>query len=428
MKILALTNLFPNAREPNRGCFNLQQFAALARHAEIRVIAPVAWQPWSSGWRRSLPHHASWNGIAATYPSYVYTPGFGRAAYAALMACSIWSTVRYTVREYRPDVLLATWAYPDVVAAAVLARRLRLPLVAKVHGSDINLFTIPRALRAQIRWALRQAACTFAVSTPLRDRLVEIGVPASTVRVQHNGVDVERFRILESGAARRETGLPANRPMIVYVGNLKETKGVLDLLEAARTMTTPPEGRPLLVLVGEGTARAPLEAKIRRHGLADDVLLAGAQPHESIPVWMAAADVFCLPSHREGCPNVILEALACGRPVVATEVGAVPDLIDTTSGVLVPPGEPARLAAALGEALARDWEATGLRAHVLPLSWEANAHALARALTQAAQRSNPLPANNGGVPTTTGVARVEGQGSRVKEDDLSSSRLLTLDP
>jgi glycosyltransferase involved in cell wall biosynthesis len=424
MRILALTNLFPNAREPNRGCFNLQQFAALGRHADVRVIAPVAWQPWSHGWPRPLPYHDSWNGIPATYPSYFYTPGIGRAAYAALMYCSIRGAVIRAAREYRPDVLLATWAYPDVVAAAVLARQLKIPWVAKVHGSDVNVFTVPRPLRAQIRWALRQAACTFAVSTPLRDRLIEIGVPAETIRVQHNGVDIERFRLLETGAARQATGLPAGRPIIVYVGNLKEGKGVLDLLEAARTLNAQrgltldarrstlgsdenvgapssapsiverrassverrASTEPLIVFVGDGPARGPIEEQIRRHDLADHVLLAGAQPHKSIPLWMAAADVFCLPSHREGCPNVVLEALACGRPVVATEVGAVPDLIDATSGVLVPPGEPARLAAALGQALSRDWDATALRARVLPLSWEANARALATALAHAAHQ------------------------------------------
>src|SRR5689334_10415170 len=127
MRILALTNLFPNAREPNRGCFNLQQFTALGRHGEIRVIAPVAWQPWARGARPSLPSEACWNGIAATYPAFFYTPGIARAAYALWMYASLRGAVTRVVREYRPDVLLATWAYPDVVAAAALARQLALP-------------------------------------------------------------------------------------------------------------------------------------------------------------------------------------------------------------------------------------------------------------------------------------------------------------
>src|SRR5207253_4647353 len=137
---------------------------------------------------------------------------------------------------------------------------------------------------------------------------------------------------------------------------------------------------PLIVLVGDGPARPLLAETLARNALADHVLLVGARPHREIPDWIAAGDVLCLPSHQEGCPNVVLEALACGRPVVASRVGAVPDFIDAISGAMVPPREPAPLAAALQAVISRDWDAAALRARVLPLSWEENARGLAAAL------------------------------------------------
>src|SRR5262249_24803978 len=161
-----------------RGCFNLQQLAALRRHAEVRVIAPIAWQPWAHGWQRPAPYEERWSEIPTLHQFYFYTPGVGRGAYALWMYLSLRSAVLRAAREYGRDALLATWAYPDAVAAAMLARRLELPWVAKVHGSDINVLAAAALPRRQIRWALRQAACTFAVSAALKQQLIAIGVPA----------------------------------------------------------------------------------------------------------------------------------------------------------------------------------------------------------------------------------------------------------
>src|SRR5262245_29615476 len=133
MRVLVFTSLFPNVREPNRGCFNLQQFQALTSYSEVRVIAPIAWRPWVDGGRRQVPYEAEWEGIPVTYPLYFFTPRVGRTAYALWMYCSVRNSVMRVVQEYRPDVMLATWAYPNAVVAAALARSLGLPWVAKVH-------------------------------------------------------------------------------------------------------------------------------------------------------------------------------------------------------------------------------------------------------------------------------------------------------
>jgi glycosyltransferase involved in cell wall biosynthesis len=285
-------------------------------------------------------------------------------------------------------VLLATWAYPDTVATTLVARRLELPIVAKVHGSDINVMAEVPIVRSQIRWALRRASCVFAVSRPMRQRLIDLGVPSECVRVQYNGVNVERFHPIDRVKARRDLGLPQDRRLILSVGNLEAVKGVIDLIDAAKLLVAEGEPVPLVVLVGAGRLRGELEERVRRDRLHDDVLLAGAQPHAEIPGWIGAADALCLPSHHEGCPNVVLEAMACGRPVVATGVGAVPDLIDSAVGIVAPPRQPARLAEAIRAVTSRDWDAQAIRQRVLPLSWEENASALASELQRAARRDS----------------------------------------
>ncbi len=383
MKVLVVTNLFPNAREPNRGIFNLQRLEALSRFCEIRVVAPIAWKPWVHGGGRPVPYEEQWAGIPVVHPFYFYTPRVGRSAYAAWMYCSLRATLPRILSEFQPEALLAAWAYPDAVAVAALARQMRLPWVAEVLGSDINCLAEIPPLRRQIRWALRQASSTVAVSQPLKQKLTELGIPPDAIRVVLNGVNIDRFQLMEKPRARAATGMPAARRIVLYVGNLKVSKGAADLLEAARLLTADSEEMPLFVLVGGGEAHDLLERQIEQHSLQEHVILAGPQPHPEIPTWIAAADVLCLPSHNEGCPNVVLEALACGRPVVASDVGAVPEFVDSTCGAIIPPREPSALAPALQAVLAREWDPEALRKRVLPLSWEENARAVASELEKA---------------------------------------------
>jgi glycosyltransferase involved in cell wall biosynthesis len=386
MRVVAITNLFPNARQPNRGVFNLQQFAALGRHGDLRVVAPLPWQPWSHGFSRPIPLEEAFGGIRVTHPLHVYVPWLGRAANGVLMAASLQREVTRVVREHRPEVLLGAWAYPDAVATALLARRLGLPWVAKVHGSDLNVIARDPLLGGQIRWALRQAAGVVAVSNGLKERVEALGVPSEKVRVLHNGVNLDRFGLQERAVVRERLGLPQERRTILFVGNLLAGKGALDLLDAVHLLAAHATEMPLLVYVGGGKDREILEASISRYGMDAHIRLVGPRPHEEVPDWIAAADLLCLPSHNEGCPNVVLEALACGRPVVATRVGAIPDFIDERTGALVLPRDTKGLAAALESVLTRVWDAEALRRRVQPLSWEENAATLAAELERAARR------------------------------------------
>jgi glycosyltransferase involved in cell wall biosynthesis len=215
-----------------------------------------------------------------------------------------------------------------------------------------------------------------AVSAALGERVVELGIPRGRVVVQHNGVDGAAFTLRDRREARARLGLPPDRTLVCCVGNVKPEKGVDVLVEAMRVLDRElGEHGVDLAVVGApyGTEKYDAEqrARVRALGLGERIRFHGKQLFEDIPFWMSACDVLALPSRREGCPNVVLEALASGRPVVASRVGGVPELLDEKNGVLVPADDPAALARALQHVLARPWDEEALRASVECLSWDA---------------------------------------------------------
>ncbi len=375
MKALLFSNLFPSSAEPTRGVFNLQRFGALARYCEVRIVAPV---PWWSRVRRPrdllFAPEETRGGIQTVYPTYWSLPG-QTPLHARAMRLSLARRIRAIRREFPFDVILAAWAYPDGVAAAHLAAELGCPLVTMVLGSDINELAQDAGLRKQIVWALDRSQHIVAVSESLRDRVIELGIPVERIVVQHNGVDGERFMPQDKCVARRSLGLPADRRIVCYAGNFKPEKGVDILVEALSRLQRCMKDC-LLVMVGSGPLETSLRERAQALGLEDRIWFAGRQPHESIPSWIASCDVFCLPSRREGCPNVVLEALACGRPVVASAVGGVPELITGDNGVTAPPNDVEALAEALRRGLDRPWDAASLRRSVHCLSWDQFGHTL----------------------------------------------------
>ena len=383
LRVLAITKIFPNAAEPLSAPFNRQQFAALSKRCELSVMATLPWFPgagllsrWSSAGRLAkVPRREEIEGIAVSHPRTLFLPRLAHGAWGPLYAASIAPAVlRY---RGRVDVVLGSWAYPDGFAAVIAAQMLQVPSVVKLHGSDINVIAKLPGPRRLTEWALPRAARVVAVSRALADEVVALGVPRERVAIVMNGVDGELFRPADRAAARAELGLPAG-PLALYVGNLKPEKGVLDLVRAWASV---PHGT--LAIVGGGPARAALEEAAA--ALGDRVRLIGPQPLERIPRWMTACDALVLPSHAEGTPNVILEALACGRRVVATAVGGIPDLLTRPElGVLVPAHDPDALGAALARELAAPYDPAEVARLGARGGWEASAAALHAVLAEAA--------------------------------------------
>jgi glycosyltransferase involved in cell wall biosynthesis len=389
MRVLILTKIFPNRVEPLSSPFNRQQFAQLARLCEVQILATIPWFPGArafSRWSRAgrlfnVPKEECIDGLKVEHPRFVFVPRLAPGLSGPLYAASLATTVlRY---RGKVDVVLGSWAYPDGFAAVVLAEMLGIPAVIKLHGSDMNVVAQLPVPRRALEWAFPRAERIVAVSQPLRDAAMELGAPSNRVDVVPNGVDRARFRPHDRSAARRVLGIALDSAMVLYIGRIELQKGSLDLVRAFATLVK--RSKPVsLVMVGDGAALADcqnLAAELRV-----DVTFVGAKPHDEIPRWIAACDVFALPSWSEGTPNVVLEALACGRRVVATRVGGTPDVITSDAlGVLVPPGDPPALAVALEDALSRAYDAAAVSAALDAPDWRESAQYLHASLKAACE-------------------------------------------
>lgn len=356
MRILIVTSQFPIAGEPNRGRPVYQTVRALAGMAEVHVLSPIAMYPrWARPrsylFRAPDPAFAI-DGCPVEYLPYRALPAVSRPFNGVLCARAL----HPAVERLRPDVVLSYWLYPDAYGALLAAQRAGVPLVAGARGSDIRVRdAISRRLTGRV---VREADALLTVSEDLgRLAVRDYGAKAERVHVVPNGCDASIFHPRDRNSARSTLGVPGDARLVVYVGRLVAEKGLRELLEAARQMT-PAMPNLRIALVGEGPMRAELAALAAQCGC--EVVFAGAQPPDAVARWMAASNLVTLPSYSEGHPNVLVEALACGRGVVATPVGGIPEVVDAASGVLVPPRDAAALAEGLRAGLARDWDETTL--------------------------------------------------------------------
>ncbi len=382
--LLVVTNLYADPWDATRGTFNQQQFQRLGLSMPLTILVPV---PWTSALRHPFDYVRRRRAAMLRMPhvDYVlfwYPPGVLRSWHAACLFLSL-LVQRFSLFMWpRHRCVLASWGYPDAVAVAALARLRGTPFVAKVHGSDINVYSHDRGRRWQIRWALNQARRVVAVSQALAQRMAEIGVGVQRTSVLYNGVDLLRFYPQDRAAARAALGYRNVDRVLLFVGNLKADKGCIETLQAfAGLVIQHPTLR--LVFAGDGDQRASLQLRSVALGLGERVRFAGRVPHEQLCHWYAAAEVLCLPSHNEGTPNVVLEAMACGTPVVATQVGGVAEVLPEFAGLMVPPQDAAALQAALQRALAMVWDAERIVAHARRFDWADNVRQLKAMIEEA---------------------------------------------
>ncbi len=374
IRLLTFTTLYPNNTRRSHGIFvenRLRHLVASGRASSI-VVAPVPWFP------SRLPLFGEWalhagvarfetrHGIAVHHPRYPVIPRIGMAVAPYLLYRAALPTLRHLLASgLRMDAIDAHYVYPDGVAAVWLGEALGLPTVITARGTDINLiprYTIPRAL---IRRAIAGASALIAVSAALKTELVALGAPEDKVTVLRNGVDAALFRPLDRASTR--AGLGLRRPTLLSVGHLIERKGHHRVIEA---MTRLPEFE--LIIVGEGPERGRLVALIKQFNLADRVRLLGARLHEELPSIYSAADILVLASSREGWANVLLEAMACGTPVVASNIWGNPEVVQRPeAGTIADENSPGGIAAAVQRLAARLPDRNATRAYAEQFSWDA---------------------------------------------------------
>lgn len=351
MKLLLVTTVFPSPLQQQRGTFNFEMVRAFRPEHDVRVIAPVAWPiALRARWqRRKWDDARRVDGIDVRHPVYFYTPRVFRSHYGGFFRWSIRAAADDILRGFTPDVVVGYWAHPDGHAAMKIARRLGVPGVVMVGGSDILLLGEDVNRGRLIREVLEEADAIVTVSEDLKRALGRWAIPPAKAHVVYRGVDRTRFNPGPQVEARRRLGIDHTRPMLLYVGNLVAVKG-LDVLLAACARAA---GRAdfQLYLVGAGPMKAALQRACTEAGIADRVTCVGAVDHTALPDWYRAADRTLLSSRSEGVPNVLLESSASGTSFIAPHVGGIPEIADPLADRLVPPGNPDALADAIVESV-----------------------------------------------------------------------------
>jgi len=312
------------------------------------------------------------------------TPKVGRSAYGRFYYWSIRRQVRQVVERDRIDVILGTWAYPDGYAAYLVARDLGIPCVIKAHGTDINEYIESRTRRKMIVHALNGSAKVVAVSRALKNKMAEAGVAGDRIEVIYNGVDRQTFRPIDRQTACSRVGLEPGVKRVLFVGNLKPVKGLEYLIDAMAGLAAH-GSPPHLHIVGYGLLESSLKERVSHKRLEGKVHFEGERDHAELPTWLNACDVLCLPSISEGVPNVVLEALSCGTPVVASNVGGIPEIVTgDEAGILVEPRRPRQIAEAIRRVLDSDWDKDSVSRLTEGFDWEESASKLRRVLDAAA--------------------------------------------
>jgi teichuronic acid biosynthesis glycosyltransferase TuaC len=397
VKVLVLSSTFPSVEEPTRGVFIFERIRRLAAHCDVIVVAPVPWVPlnrWFRGGRARVPRVERQGGLTVYHPRFVSLPRYGKFLDGALYAVSLLPFIARVRRVFPFDLIDAHFEFPDGVGAVLLGRWWRRPVLVTLRGKIVRLAGY-RTHRPQLAWMLRRATRVLAVSDYLRRQAAGLGLPPERVRVIRNGVDTSVFAPMDREAARVRCGLPAGR-VLLTVAALYAHKGQHTVIDALPALVHRHPGL-LYVMIGSGrpgeSYARDLERQAARLGVAQSVRFVGPRPHRELAPWFASADLFVLPTRSEGWPNVLLEALACGVPVVATRVGGVPEIVrHGTDGLLVPYGDGPAFEAAVLDALTRDWDRDQLVGYARSLGWSEVVREVLDEMSAAAPAAAPMSA------------------------------------
>jgi teichuronic acid biosynthesis glycosyltransferase TuaC len=393
LKILSLSTEYPNPAEPGKGLFVQARLQGMAARADLTVFAPVALLDYANPDGHlfasfKLPTSRGDQGTSVRHPRWLYPPmgGWMNAFFLYLRLLGPVARLRWS-REV--DLIDAHFAHPEGIAAALLGTTLNIPFMITMRGCELR-YQHQRFRRFWMGWAVRRAHYVITVSDGLGDLAVRLGADPAKVRTVPNGINDDVFFRRDRATCRREHQIPADALVILCAGDLARIKGHHRVIEALRGLVD--DGLPVQLLIAGGVGRSgqyaeTLRKRVTELGLEDRVSFRGLAAQDKLAELMSAADVFCLASSSEGWPNVVNEALACGTPVVATDVGAVRQMLPSARfGTVVPVEEIPVLRAALREALTRDWDHTAISNWGRSRSWDQVAQEVLEAAEQAVSR------------------------------------------
>lgn len=373
MKILTFTTLYPNAEFPTNGIFvetRLRKLHADYPEVQSLVIAPVPWFPFTGkrygmyGRMARIPTQEERSGIRILHPRYPLLPKIGMSMAPFLMARAMQPVLRKVIEQgFDFDLIDAHYYYPDGVAATMLGKKLRKPVVVTGRGTDIHSIPSYRIPRKLVLNAAREAAASITVAAALKTELVRMGAQADKIHVLRNGVDLDFFRPQDRAVLRTQLGFAGKT--LISVGNLHELKGHHLVIEA---MALLPDFQ--LLVIGSGSYEPQLHTAIQQQGVADRVTLIPRVGQDKLREYYAAADALILASSREGWANVLLESMACGTPVVATRIWGTPEVVTAPeAGILISERNASAVAAGVRTLFAQYPERAATRRYAERFNW-----------------------------------------------------------
>lgn len=377
--IIVFTTLFPHPGQPQVGLFIRERMFRVGRKLPLVVVAPVPWFPmqglirlWRPHYRPIAPRHEIQDGFDVYHPKFFSMPGLLRTLDGLFMAFSCFQLMRQLKKSFNYHVIDAHFACPDGYAASLLGKWLKVPVTITLRGTEVPLSKTPR--RRQILKALERATRVFSVADSLRKHVISLGADSSKIKVVGNGVDIQRFYQVPRSEARKKLGLSERAKILITVGSLVERKGFHRVIELLPELRKDFPNIQYLIVGGvsaEGDWTDRLKKMVSELGVSDHVKFLGVVAPDELKIPLSAADVFVLPTRNEGWANVILEAMACGLPVVATNVGGNGEVITKPDyGVLVPFEDSSALYDAIQNSLHKEWDRNEIIEYANKNSWD----------------------------------------------------------
>jgi len=377
--LVVFSALFPSAARPGAGLFIRERMFRVAQHRPLAVVSPQPWFPGQSlirllrpGYRPQAPALEIQQGIRVYHPRFLSVPGLLRQFDGWSMALASFGLMRRLKRQ-GAQLIDAHFAYPDGEAATRLGRWLGLAVTVTLRGTEVPHSKNP-VLRPRLVRVLKDAVRVFSVSASLRRLAIELGAAAEKTEVVGNGIDIKRFHPVDRTAARQKYGLPMDAKILVSVGALVERKGMHRVIEVMPALLKRHPDLHYLIVGGaspEGDNRTELDALVARLGLDEHVHFLGPMPPDELKWPLSASDVFVLATRNEGWANVFLEAMACGLPVISTDVGGNAEVVCRDElGSIVPFGDAAALQQALDAALCKEWDRAAILDYAQANQWD----------------------------------------------------------
>jgi glycosyltransferase involved in cell wall biosynthesis len=375
MKILVFTSLFPNHLNPDSAVFIKNRMFHFAKldGCEIRVVAPVPYCPpfkvfgyWYEF--SQIKSHEIMQGMHVYHPRYLLIPKISMQIHGLSIFLSTIGLIKEIQREFPFDLIDAHYIYPDCFAGMLLGKIFKKPVVVSARGTDINQFSRFKTIRPMIKTTLKHSSYVISVCNALKGVMVKLGADASKTIVIPNGIDTSLFYPEDKNIARQFLSLDNHKKIIFSAGSLITRKGHHLVIDAMEDIIQKfPDTH--FYIAGKGIYQQTLEKKISEKRLGAYITLLGHVPNSDLKQWYSAADVFCLASSREGWANVIMESMACGTPVIATNVWGAPEIITTSEVGLLVERNKVSIAEGLIKALNKNWDRKKIREHVSKRTW-----------------------------------------------------------